>query len=235
MSDLEKFASSSMRGPKRGIYQQLLGSLLIKANRSDDPLLKISCICEAAYLSRNKQNLDMQLIERCYKICLSFQNRTIVDLKNWFYVKIKWRFESTEENYKEYIEPWHKCFPQYYPLKTDWRRNRYPEQDRRIDVSPFRQTDYYNQFAEFNEKLGDKILEEMRKLPKDEIFYQICSALTHTSFNQLKDEFWLWAITQLLETQATLSDEIDPKIFSEIIKPEQQTEGEQNTDGDSLD
>ena len=103
------------------------------------------------------------------------------------------------------------------------------------DVSPYGRTDFYNRVAEFNEKLGDKILEEISKLPKDVRFYQICSALTHTSFKQLTDEFWLWAITQLLETQATLSDEIDPKIFSELIRPEQQTEGEQNTDGDSLD
>ncbi len=63
MSNLEKFTASSMRGMRKGIYQQLLASLLIKANKTDNPLTKIGCICEAAYLSRNKKALDMELIK----------------------------------------------------------------------------------------------------------------------------------------------------------------------------
>ena len=47
-TELEKFQARSTRGPSRGIYQQILASLFVKASRTNDPSVKISAICEAA-------------------------------------------------------------------------------------------------------------------------------------------------------------------------------------------
>ncbi len=216
MSDLEKFASSSMRGRKRGIYQQLLGSLLIKANRTDDPLIKISCICEAAYMSRNKKVLDMNLIECCFTVCKSLQNVRTINKKNWSYIRVTFPFIPNEENWKKYIAPWQKISLRYYPLITSWRHLKYPTEDRLVHVSPYHQLDHYNKVAEFNDKLSEKVVNEIGELPKDFQFYQKCSALSIKSFKELKEEFWLWAVQKLMELQAVLSDEIDPKVYGDI-------------------
>ncbi len=167
-------------------------------------------------MSRNKKVLDMNLVEACFTVCKSLQNVRVINKKGWSYVLVTFPFIANEENWKKYIDPWQKISLIYYPLQTSWRRMKYPIEDRLVDVRPWRQIDRYNEVAEFNDKLSKKIGEEVNELPKDIQFYQKCSALTIKSFKELKEEFWLWAVQKLMEMQAVLSDEIDPKVYGDI-------------------
>jgi len=235
--DLEKFATSSMRGPKRGIYEQLLASLLVKGVRSNDPLIKISCICEAAFMSKKKDKLDMNLVDVCYTVCQSLQNTEIAKSKQskTEYVNVSWSFPKTEENWKQYIEPWQKTLQlRYYTLFTSWRHNKYPKQDRLADVSPFRQVEHYNEVSEYYEKLAKVIAAEVRALPSHQSFFEMASALDVHSYRIIQGEFTGWALRQLLATQATLAEEISPQVWKDAFgQPSQEIE--ENIDADSLD
>ena len=126
MSNLEKFASSSMRGSRRGIYQQLLASLLVKAVKSNDPLEKIQALCEAAYTCRIKDKLDMKLIDVCFEVCESFRNHQKQRREGAHYISVSWSFQGTEENYERFISPWSKQSAAYIPWFTPLARKLYP-------------------------------------------------------------------------------------------------------------
>jgi hypothetical protein len=234
MSDLEKFVSTSMRGPKRGIYEQLLASLLIKGVRSNDPLIKISCICEAAFMSKKKDKLDMNLVDVFYTVCQSLQNTEIAKSRKskTEYVNVSWSFPKTEENWKQYIKPWQKTSQlQFYTLFTSWRYNKYPIQDRLENVSPFRQVEHYNELAEYYENLATVIAAEIRDLPPHQCFFEMASALGVHSYRILQGEFTSWALRQLLEIQATLAEEISPQVWKDAFgQPSQETEETEDAD-----
>jgi len=226
-NQLDRFATSSMRGPKRGIYQQLLAQLLIKANRSDDPLIKISCICEAALMSRKKKNLDMKLVQGCYLVAQSFKSTEIRTISRSFLhhkqmidvVRMAWVFPETEENYNDFIASWHGVGLSYYPYHTPLRHKKYPISDRLGGTifGNLEWQEYYNKTAVFIEGLVDKVEKDLDELPEWQRFYEIASALGKRIFYVLQGEFTSWALLKLLKTQATLSDEIDPKIWSETL------------------
>jgi hypothetical protein len=234
-SQLDKFVSGSLRGPKRGIYQQLLALLLVKANRSNDPFIKIQSICEAALMSKNKKKLDMDLIDQIYKVAQSFAASEVRELRYSHVhrytvgvVKINWTFPQTEENCRKYIMPWHYTSVSFYAHKTNWRRRKYPLEDRMTTVSPWDWNDYYNKWATYIEKLQDKIEEELDQLPDWQRFFEMASALTKNAFKTLKGEFNNWAIKQLLEIQTILSEEVDPEIYKETYSMSLREEREEN-------
>jgi hypothetical protein len=226
-SQLDKFTASSMRGPKRGIYQQLLALLLIKANRSNDPLIKISCICEAALMSKKKKKLDMKLVHVCYTVFQSFQATEIVHCPfSWLHensmidiARVAWVFPQTEENYKKYIKEWRHVPLSYYTLHTTWRKHNYPFADR-LGKSHFwagEYQDYYNKTAAVLEEKQEKTDKDLEALPEWQGFYEKASAVCKRSFSVLQKEFSGWALPKLLETQAIISDEIDPEIWKETL------------------
>ena len=237
MSDLEKFASTSMRGPKRGIYQQLLAQLLIKANRANDPLVKVSCICEAALMSRKKKKLNMKLVHACYKVCQSFKSSEIRTISYTFLhnkdmieaTRMSWVFPQNEENYKKYIEAWQHIQLSYYAYHTQWGYEKYPIADRRGGfVSNYNYPEYYNKTAAFLEDLKAKTNKDLDELPEWQRFYEMTSAVAKRSFFVLQGEFTGWALPKLLETQATLSDEIDPEIWKETLSAVSKDEQKEN-------
>jgi len=235
-SQLDRFASSSMRGPKRGIYQQLLAQLLIKANRANDPLIKIFCICEAALMSRIRKKLPMNLVQACYLVAQSFKSTEIRTVSQSFLhhkqmidvVRMAWVFPETEENYNDFIASWHGVGLFYYPYHTPLRHKKHPISDR-LGVSIFGNLEwreYYNKTAAFIEGLVDKVEKDLDELPEWQGFYERTSALGKRSFFVLQGEFTGWALPKLLETQATISDEIDPKIWSETLSAVSKAERE---------
>lgn len=214
--NLEAFTSSSLRGQKRGIYQQLLASLLVKAVKTNDPLEKIQALCEAAYTCRIQDKLDMDLVDVCYEVCQSFINSKTTKRYGCTYVHISWSFNlSKEENYKKYIEPWKKQTYSCFEWFTSFTRT------------------IIKDGSEYNQTNLDYINAELRKLPQHKQFYYGSEAMTVYSFRALKGSFCTWALKQLLQIQAVLSDEIDPQVWREATG--QQEPEEKTGDGDSLD
>lgn len=171
-----------------------------------------------------------------YTVCQSLQNTEIAKSKQskTEYVNVSWSFPKTEENWKQHIEPWQKTRQlHYYTLFTSWRHNKYPKQDRLVDVSPYRQVEHYNEVSEYYEKLAKMIAAEVGELPPHQSFFEMASALDVHSYRILQGEFTGWALRQLLETQATLAEEISPQVWKDAFGQPSQ-EMEENVDAGSL-
>ena len=217
MSELEKFTSSSLRGQKRGIYQQLLASLLVKVVKTNDSLEKIQALCEAAYTCRIQDKLDMDLIDVCFEVCQSFRNSKMIRIHGYNVAYVSWSFVvDKEENYDRFIKPWRKGALTYRPILTEFARKCFSDQ---YDISSGN-----NAFVD----------EKLHALPKHIQFYFITTALDPSSFRKLQGEFSTWALKQLLEIQSILSDEIDPKVWSEALgqkgEPEEKASNENPMD-----
>ena len=186
-----------------------------KLQKTNDPLEKIQALCEAAYTCRIKTKLDMNLVDVCYDVCVSFRNSKKQRRPGASYVSVSWSFGSTEENWKHYIQPWNKKSTIYIAWFTPLSRKLYRAE------------------AEYKPEYGQKIHEEICSLLEHERFFTKTTALVSPSFYALQGEFTSWALKQLLEIQAVLSDEIDPKVWSEAIgQPE--IKEEENTDGNQM-
>ncbi len=216
MSNEEKslvdFESKALRGPKSGAYQQLLSQTLIKAKLAKEPIQKIATICEAAMMSRNKDELDMGLIDSVYAVCTSF-NKTELN-NNQGHAEIAWTFPSSEENYKRLIEPWQKIGLSWCPLSTDFCHDHYPSKPS-FDMYTF-QADQERNYDAWQE-IQKKVVEEINKQPTHKQFYQHTSAVSRGSYFSLVGEFQIWALRKLLEVQTILMDEVDPKVYQDTL------------------
>jgi hypothetical protein len=215
--ELEAFTSSSLRGQKRGIYQQLLASLLVKTVKTNDPLEKIQALCEAAFTCRIKDKLDMDLIDVCFEVCQSFRNSKMIRLHGYNVAYVGWSFVvDKEENYERYVKPWRKGTLTYRPILTEFARKCFSGY---YDISPE------------NNKIVD---EKLHTLPIHVQFYFMTTALDPSAFRKLQGEFTTWALKQLLQIQSILSDEIDPKVWSEALgqkgEPEEKASDENPLD-----
>lgn len=228
--DLEKFATSSLRGLKKGIYEQLQCSLLVKGIQTDKPLTKISSICEAALLSKNKKNLDLETVNVCNDVYRSLQNTFPTKTGNTEYVNVAWIFVPSEENFNQYIKAWHRISLHYYPLLTVYRQIEYRESRKQEYVSPFGQIDYHNKFVEFEDRLTRKIEDDLQKYSEDFRFFVVTSALDFRSYLILKGEFTNWALTQLSDTRRKVAEEISPQVWREFTRQEKQEKEEKRED-----
>ena len=222
--ELQKFTTSTLRGFKTGARKQSIAFQLAKSARTNDPLIKIPCICEAASAYKDRKKLDMNLINACAIVSQSFQNtqpqkseHTGVD-----YINIAWAFPKTEENWKHFIKPWQKTERlHFYTLLTELRQQKYPRSRKLVDVSPFRQTDHYNEIVDYNKRLAKQISSEIRELPPDMSFFETTTALDPQSYSVLVGEFTVWALIELSETKNILLDCLDPEIFNAFFGVEQ--------------
>jgi len=211
-SELNKFWSQTVRGPReRGVYQTLMASLLAKATRTSDPLLKISNIAEAALMSRCRDQLDMPLVETAYTVSFSFLN---TDTRREP-VQVCWSFETSEANWARFIQPWQKIGLTYYPLETYLGQARCLRRHR--PQNPFYNYRDANRDLEAQEKLRDRLGEQIERLPPYRAFFEKTSALSRQSFYALRGEFERWALPRLLEVQASLAEELDPSILREAL------------------
>jgi hypothetical protein len=205
-------ASLALRGPRRGSYQQILISNLIKATRTDDLLKKVFNICMAAIAFKQKDKLDMQLVDVCSRVCDSLIN-TIAE-KNQPVV-VAWNFPQTEKNWEKYILPWQRTTLSFYPLLTYHGKRNYPR--RYTENNPFEGVEALNKRLNEHEETIRQANWEINRLPIHASFFESTSALSLTSFNVLKSEFACWAIVKLAETQALITKEIDPALFKEMF------------------
>lgn len=210
MSDkLEKFTSASLRGPQRGIYQQLLAGLLVKASTSNDFLVKVSSICEAAMMSKNKDKLNIDLIETAYSIATSFINTEVEKGRlGGEVVRVAWDFPMTKGNWEKYIQPWHKVNLRFYPLETFLAHQNFPLKSTSI---------FSSDIEENARKATNSVVHSLSEMSPHEEFWERTSALTKGSFSVLEAEFCRWILPKLFEVQATISEEVDPKVYSEVF------------------
>lgn len=216
--DFKDFVSTALRKPRKGIRQQLMAQLLIKANITSEPLLKIQAICEVSYMSeKHKDKIDFALVECASLVSISLSNTLEHHSKQAdpkYMVRVTWTFEETEDNWKKYIEPWQKIDLGFYALETAYRHH----------YHPWRETVYQRdrpqeeEWIEYTEELRKEVAEKIRKMPKHRAFFERTGALSLQSFYALRGEFENWAIAKLRPIQASVAEEIDPEIYKDVIQ-----------------
>jgi len=211
--EFEGFVSSALRGPKMGIYQNLLAGLIIRASTTPNSLKKIQNICEAAFLCKKKDKLDMDLVEVASTTCASLLN-TEIPQKKGEGVEIAWAFSRTEENWKKYIKPWQKTRLGYHTFQTSCCYNKYPRINRLLHGTYVGRA--YDEAADMAEEVQDKVRDAIDKMPPHKAFFNKTGALAKNSFFKLKGEFGRWALTKLLPIEVTIADQIDPRVYGEV-------------------
>jgi hypothetical protein len=211
---LDKFANAALRGPRKGVYEQLLSGLLIKANQNSDPLMKIQAICEAANLTNEKSQLNMDFVDVAFTVSRAFLNTEVISEKGKAeHVDIPWPFPLTEENFNKYVKPWFTVTCSYYPFLTALRREKYP-------THPCFNTFDYNAKYEWerSEEIRQEIHDEILKMPRHESFFIQTSVLCKHSFTALKGNFAQWALPQALTIQTELAKQVHGKVYSEVFR-----------------
>jgi hypothetical protein len=119
---LAETVTSAIRGPKYGIFEQLICQRLIQATVTTDPLRNVQLIAETVLMidpeMQKKLELDMAKTEVVKLVGDALQHRTTINLRDRLkpLVTVKWGFPHTKENFKKFIEPWNNAGNlQYYP------------------------------------------------------------------------------------------------------------------------
>ena len=211
----ESFVSTAMRKPFKGIREQMVAQSLIKSNIVNDHLVKIQSLCEAAYYSKQKEKLDMVLVEAAAVVCSSFistmehHSKQRSDL-----IPITWTFERTEENWKKYIEPWQKIELSYSALDTDYRHRNHPWT---WSAYPRSSHEEEQEWLDYKEELRKKVKAKITKMEPHRAFYEKTSALALESFYALQGEFEQWTMMKLRPIGAVIAEEVTPEVFKDIL------------------
>jgi hypothetical protein len=213
MSDLEKFLTSSVRGPKRGVYEQLLLTKLLSANRGD-PLKRIRLIGETAwFIDKEKADglgIDLTLIERIFKVAVSLEN-TSLQLRHTDGIlnpsqtyPITWNFEITEENYKKYIASWYSN----------------------------QLLDHYIDYVIPLNRRSERVIESQSYGMQ---FFSLSNSLTKVGYSTLVNSFVAWASPIITEIEAKIASTISPQAWSDVFRREELAKGGTVQVGDKVD
>ena len=209
-SEFSQFASAALRGPRKGIYEQLLCQHLVLSVTSK-PLKKIRLICEAAMMIQDseKQNINMELVEILNKVAIAFQHS--IHYKSGGgarYCIINWSFDNTEEVYEKFIEPWRGHAKLFFFPTLQYDQDRAKE--------------------EYEQVRG-----MLSKLERWEWFFTVTrhANLAERSYNMLAGCFISWALPQIMKVFAQLSKLVQPSLYREMLalltsKPEKSGESE---------
>lgn len=198
-SDLQKFVQTALRQPRGGIYEQLLSQFLAQAVIVTDPLKRIKIVCEAALLIPEKERGDLavdyeqvNMLNRVANALLNSVTRKDLDF-GVDVVSIPWGFGYTEENFKEFIEPWVECQPNYWPYLL-------------------------KKHVEFSQdRYGQVKIVKIIETPTWSFLYEVCACLTHVGYNTVKNAFAAWAIPKVQLYLAELTQVVSPSLYAEVI------------------
>lgn len=214
----QAFASTATRTQRKGINEQLLAQLLIQSNTRSDPMQKIEALTEAAYATKSKDKIDMNIIEACSVVCRSFIN-TEKDYRapsrHPNMIRVSWAFEETRENWEKYIKPWQRLNLSYYPLLTSYVGKNYSSFP--VTTDGVRPIDI-EKWEEGRDFIQKEVSKWLKKLSADKQFYEETDALYKVSFTSLKGEFAQWAMKNLRAVQMTIAEEINPEIYRDVLE-----------------
>ena len=209
---LEKFSKAALMYGKMGAKEQILSSLLIRANGAGDGVKKVMLICESAMLTElseeKKDKIDLQSIQDLYIVADSFAN--VLETDKWYRI-IPWSFPQTQENFEKLIKPWHMIMLRFDTLRTRLGRKMYVPY-----YNPFESAD---SIAAKRREASKNVREELDKMPRHEAYFDITNsgALLQSSFLALKSEFVQWALKLLMPVQLVVAETISPHAYQNVF------------------
>jgi hypothetical protein len=116
--------SDATNGPRFGIFEQVLCSLIYQAANNPDPMRKVQLVTDGAMmLEPDKQKslgIDIVKVKIIKTVNTAFLSTilTAIPNKRFRLVTLRFGFEPTIENFNKFIKPWYYSgsfhyFPQY--------------------------------------------------------------------------------------------------------------------------
>jgi len=243
---LADYASKGLRGPRFGIYEQLICQHLVQATVTAEPLRKIQLVVEAALMVDTKKrkalDIDMEKLEIVRAVTEAFSHRT--EIRNKHYdclVIVEFGFEETEDNHTRFIKPWGpELRLSHYPLRLAHHfsdlgksyREFYCASCRNLvadDIHGKTGITSTNSCKHCGATLEQDHLnpypfivthrfEISESTPKWQIFFMYCHALSQSGYFELKNFFLKWAMPFTMQIMNKLTQVVRPEIYNEIAK-----------------
>lgn len=243
---LADYASKGLRGPKYGIFEQLLAQHLVQATVSSEPLRKIQLVAEAALMidTEKQKALDihMEKLEIVRAITEAFNHRTEITNKHYeCLVAVEFGFEETEENYNRFIKPWGpdqrlshypvRLAHHYSHIGTSYRKfycascRNFVADDVQgtIGVTDKGTCKYCgaNLDRGFQNSFPFIVQHAFKKhdsTPDWQMFFAYCHALSQQGYAELKGFFLKSAMPFVMFLMNKLTQVVRPEIYNEIAK-----------------
>lgn len=242
---LANAVNEATRGPRFGIFEQVLCTHIYLAANTPEPLKKIQHIADAALmLDSEKQktlNIDAEKISVIKAVCtaLSHAVKTNLQHKLKSLVSIRFGFTPNEENFKKYIEPWNidglNYYPEWMPHKLGKTYQVYLCAACRNEIANglegqthIVKSGYNTKACEYCEAeldkygyspyiIGYRILKG-KKVSNAEFQFGVFSALSEDGYVTAINCFLQWSEAFILETMRKLTEAIKPEIYNEVVK-----------------
>ncbi len=253
---LTDFAASALRGPKFGIFEQLICQHLVQATVTADSLRKIQLVCDAALmLEPDKQKalgVDMEKLEIVKAVNDAFQRRVATSLKQYArpIVSVEFGFPDSEENYTKYVGPWWTGeMPNIYATQMNNRLGkiytvyRCTQCRNRVADSIKGRTGYtedkcckfcgadlhYSAMTNPQPLYINHNFKPQEDAPYWELFFEYCFALKEDGYINLKNHFLKWANPFAMDLMRRLTHAVRPEIYNEIARMFVKAKGESQT------
>ena len=243
--NLTKYVGGALRGPKFGIFEQLLCQNLVTATMTTDSLRKVQLITEAALmLDPEKQKslgMDAEKALLIYSVCTALQHKISTKLRQYHrpMVSVKFGFNPTQDNFKKFIEPWHregslryyadfmskslgKVYKVFYCAGcsnaiSDHEKGNYGITEdhtckfcgANLEVNAW---DNPQPFI-----LGHKFVKD-ESVQEFEVFFSTCFCLAEDGYVALENSFLEWCMPVILETMRKLTEAVRPEVYTEIAR-----------------
>jgi hypothetical protein len=236
--------NEATRGPRFGIFEQVLCTHIYLAANTPEALKKIQHVTDAALMIDSEKvktlKIDIEKISVIKAVCtaLSHAIKTNIPNKLKSLVSIRFGFVPNEENYKKYIEPWSTDGLSYYPEMMPHRLGKIyqvylcaacrNEIANGLEGQTHIKGDYNFKVCDFCGANLDKygyspyiicyrILKD-KKVSDAEFQFGVFSALSEDGYVTAINCFLQWSETFILETMRKLTEAIKPEIYNEVVK-----------------
>jgi len=243
--ELGQIASQALRGPKFGVFEQLICQHLVQATVTSHSLLKIHFITDAALMLDAEKvkslDIDTEKLEVVKAVCDALRNKTVTQKGELHQFSVKFGFEHTEENYNKFIMPfWGKAersdlyhFPHFIHEGFGTRVIRFhcPNCHSVVGDSLQGKTGYNGDYCVFcgqnltpqytpvNARPGPYTTIAHRKgsdVPYWYYFFEVCRVLSRVGYSQLLNAFLKWAMPYTMELMRKLTQAVRPEIYNQI-------------------
>lgn len=241
--ELGQIASQALRGPKFGVFEQLICQHLVQATVTSDSLLKIHFITDAALMLDAEKvkslKIDAKKLEIVKAVCEALRKRSIQDREGISLFSVRFGFEITEENFTKFIDPFwgEKKGLTHYPSRINDRFGTRlilyycPSCHSQVGDSKRGRTGYNGDCCDYcgqdltpnyspvNRRTGPYPVASLEKdpdVPYWEYFFEICRVLAPMGYTLLQNAFLKWAMPCAMDFMRKLTQAVRPEIYNQI-------------------
>ena len=240
-AEISRFASTALRAPRKGTFEQLLSQHLILSVTAK-PLKKIRLITEAAMMVDPNKLKNQEELKNVYRVARAFQSASYTKIDQWgtHIWFIPWDFASSKENFDTFIKPFHiytSYFKQYikYHRQTAWKlkhRRMFGGCGHVLAIAKkgeVKET-IKRLFATFEECPKCHWGLEAKEIAKEEttivtenplwsFFFEMSrNCLSEPGFKMLRNAFINYALPKVQKAVRALSELVTPQQYQEMLK-----------------